>query len=69
MADEPTPVEPGYKTTEFWLATVASLVGIAYASGLISPEGADPLSKGLALLGTALTAMGYSIARGLAKKG
>lgn len=62
-------VKPGYKTTEFWLTSVASLLGLLFASGIIAPEGTDGLSKAFALIATALTAMGYSVSRGLAKKG
>jgi len=57
--------KPGYKSTEFWLATAATLCGILYASGLIAPEsGGD---KVLGLVAGVLASLGYSISRGVAK--
>jgi len=34
MAEE-TAVKPGWKSTEFWLSTVATLVGLVMASGIL----------------------------------
>lgn len=59
-------VKPGYKTTEFWLSTVAALAGILYASGAVHPGGAA--DHWLGLLVSALSALGYSVSRGMAKK-
>jgi hypothetical protein len=59
-------IKPGYKTTEFWLSSVAALVGILVASGAVADG--TPLAKVVALITTTLTAMGYSISRGIAKK-
>ena len=59
----------GYKTTEFWLTTVCSLVGILYASGAVSPEGSDGVSKVIALVASVLAAMGYTVARAKVKSG
>lgn len=61
--------KPGYKTTEFWLTTVCSLVGILYASGAVSPEGSDGVSKVIALVASVLAAMGYTVARAKVKSG
>ncbi len=61
------PVKKGYKTTEFWLTVVAAILPLLYASGLIG-EGTTIdkiISAGL----TVLAALGYSVARGIAKKG
>lgn len=70
MSDEtPQEVKPGYKTTEFWLATAATVIGLLYASGIIAPTGTDGLSKALAFIATSLTTLGYAVSRGLAKKG
>ena len=55
----------GYRSTEFWLATAASLAGILLASGVFG-EG----SYGHQLLGTAmavLSSMGYSASRAVVK--
>ena len=57
--------KPGIKTTEFWLSTFAMLLTAAYATGLIPTEG--PWAKLGAFAATALTAAGYSVARGKAK--
>jgi hypothetical protein len=65
----PTPTKPGYKTTEFWLSTAAIVIGLLYAAGVVAPEGTDALSKAIAFGATALAALGYSVSRGLAKKG
>lgn len=63
MNEEP---KKGIKTTEFWFSTVAAVVGLLYASGLIAPDsGGD---KMLGLVATVLAAMGYTVSRGLAKK-
>lgn len=61
-------VKPGYKTTEFWLTLVSTLLGLLFASGVIAPEGTDGLSKAFAFVATALTTMGYAVSRGLAKR-
>jgi len=57
----------GWKTTEFWMASVATLVGILYASGVISPEGASGIEKGIAFVAAALASLGYSASRGKVK--
>jgi|TARA_R110000824_G_scaffold213999_6_gene400261 hypothetical protein len=57
----------GWKTTEFWLASVATIVGILYASGAISPDGVSGLEKGIAFVAAALASFGYSHSRGAAK--
>lgn len=56
----------GYKTTEFWLASITALIGILFASGLIAPDsGAD---KTLGLITSVLSSLGYSVSRGLTKR-
>ncbi len=62
-----TVVKPGYKTSEFWLTLGATVVGFLIASGVIPETGVWP--KVVALVTAAFTAMGYTISRGLAKKG
>ncbi len=46
--------------------TVAAMVGLLYASGLIAPETGG--GKMLGLVATVLAAMGYTVSRGMAKK-
>lgn len=60
-------MKPGYKTTEFWLATIATICGVLYASGAITPEGTEPVEKAVAFIAAALASLGYSQARGAAK--
>ena len=56
----------GIKTTEFWFSAVAAMLGLLYASGVISPDsGGD---KVLGLIATVLASMGYTVSRGMAKK-
>lgn len=57
----------GIKTTEFWLSVIAMLVGALLASGLIG-EGSI-WGQVLGVVSSALAAMGYSVARGLYKRG
>ena len=63
MEDEP---KIGIKTSEFWFSAVAAIAGLLYASGLIAPEsGGDKI---LGLVATVLSAMGYSVSRGISKR-
>lgn len=72
MADEPvlqqpSPApKPGYRTTEFYLASLAMLVGILLASGLI--KDGSQADKIAGYIVAALGTFGYSVSRGLAKK-
>ena len=59
-------MKDGYKTTEFWLTAVASILGLLFASGVIS-EGSQ-VDKMLGMASTVLAGMGYSVSRGLAQK-
>ena len=60
-------MKSGYKTTEFWLATVATVCGILYASGVITPEGVSGVEKAVAFIAAALASFGYSHSRGAVK--
>ena len=60
-------MKPGWQTTEFWLSVAAALVGALIASGAIPEEGV--IGQILGVVAMALVALGYSISRGLAKKG
>jgi hypothetical protein len=59
-------MKAGYKTTEFWLTVTASILGLLFASGIIS-DGSQA-DKVLGMASTVLAGMGYSVSRGLAKK-
>jgi len=55
----------GYKTSEFWLALAAMMLTALFASGVISSgSGWD---KAFTFAAAALTSMGYSVSRGMAK--
>ena len=60
-----TPSKPGYKTTEFWLSTLAAIVGLIVASGVVPDGGFGAQIIGAVVSG--LAALGYSVSRGLAK--
>ena len=59
-------MKPGYKTTEFWLATVTAIVGILFASDVFPAEPSG--EKVLGLAASVLASLGYSVSRGMAKK-
>ena len=62
-----TQQKPGFKSTEFWLSTAATILGIALASGLI-PEGGQVgqiIGGVLALLAN----LGYTASRTKVKSG
>lgn len=61
------PVKKGYKTTEFWLSLAVTVISFAFASGII-PTG-SAIEQGLSFISAALAALGYTVSRGIAKKG
>lgn len=67
MTDTPAPttIKPGYKTTEAWLTLASQLLGWMYASGVIGDAGTA--AKVAALAAAGLSALGYSVSRGMAK--
>lgn len=60
-------MKPGWKTSEFWLTMIAGATSYLMATGAI--EVGSPLGKGLAAVAGILAVMGYSVSRGIAKKG
>jgi hypothetical protein len=63
----PAEVKPGYKTTEFWLSSIAVLLGLVMASGAVGSGGlaAQIIGGCLSLLGT----LGYTASRTNVKAG
>tara|TARA_Y100000052_G_scaffold26044_1_gene30376 strand:- start:826 stop:1020 length:195 start_codon:yes stop_codon:yes gene_type:complete len=59
--------KPGFKTTEFWLSLCAVALGAVIGSGAIPSDG--PWVQVVALLNTALVAMGYTGSRLTLKNG
>lgn len=58
-------VKPGYKTTEFYVALLAIIVGAVFASGLVT-EGST-LDKVLGTIVAILGQLGYTVSRTLTK--
>jgi hypothetical protein len=58
--------KPGYKTTEFWLSLAAVVVGLLFASGLVS-DGSG-FDKALSLAASVLATLGYQVSRSGVKK-
>lgn len=58
-------MRPGYKTTEFWLSALATLLGLFVASGALGDDHYFMKVAGMAL--SALAALGYSAARAKVK--
>lgn len=69
MTDETTTpaTTPGYKTTEFWLSTIALILGVVMASGAVN-EGtmASQIIGGAMAI---LAQLGYTAARAKIKAG
>jgi len=65
---EPTSATAGYKTSEFWMSLVATLLGFLMASGAL--DGADENSWIVRIVGgvvALLSGMGYTAARAKVK--
>lgn len=58
-------MKPGYKTTEFWLSSIAVLLSALFASGILGDGGMDLTIA--SLVATILGAMGYSVSRAVVK--
>ena len=62
-------IKAGWRTTEFWITVVVALGSLIWGAGLLDPEGAGTANKVFGLVVSGLSAVGYTISRGLAKKG
>jgi len=58
-------MKPGYKTSEWYLTVVTSLLSLLYASGLVIDG--STLAKVAAFLVAALATVGYQVSRTLVK--
>lgn len=58
-------VKPGFKTSEFWLSTAAFTLGAIMASGAFEEGGS--VVKIIGLIMSALSALGYGVARSVTK--
>lgn len=67
MADEvtevpaPAPAKPGWKTTEFWLTTIAAVLGAILGSGIVPEVGIWAQIAGVVT--TLLATLGYQVSR------
>jgi len=61
------PPKPGIQTTEFWLSSIATLLGVVMASGAIHDGGIVAQIIGGVL--SVLAALGYTAARAKVKTG
>lgn len=61
-----TAVKPGYKTTEFWLSTIALALGVIMSSGVIGDGTVAAQIVGGAM--SILATLGYTAARAQAKR-
>jgi hypothetical protein len=60
--------KPGYKTTEFWLSLLATLLGFLLASGVMDTVPADSwIAKLIGGLVAVLATLGYSASRAKVK--
>jgi hypothetical protein len=58
--------KPGYKTTEFWLSLLATLIGAFVAAGIVGPDHIAMRISGLAL--SILATLGYGAGRAALKR-
>ena len=62
-------VKAGWRTTEFWITVVVALGSLLWGANVLDPEGAGTANKVFGLVVSGLAAVGYTVSRGLAKKG
>lgn len=63
----PTPVKPGWLTSEHLLTVIATLLTAFYATGLIPTTGT--VAAVVAMAATMLGALGYTVSRTMLKAG
>ena len=62
-------IKPGWKTTEFWITAVVAGLSLLWGAGLVDPTGSAGADKIFGFVVSSLSALGYTVSRGLAKKG
>ena len=62
-------IKPGWKTTEFWVTVSVTVASLLWGADVLDPEGAGTANKGFGFVVAALSGLGYTVSRGLAKKG
>ena len=61
-------IKPGFKTSEFWVTVIVAAASLAWGAGIIDPAGSSGADKTFGFIVSALSALGYTVSRGLAKK-
>ena len=61
-------VKAGWCTTEFWVTVLVAGCSLLWGASVLDPEGAGTANKVFGLVVSGLTAVGYTISRGLAKR-
>tara|TARA_Y100000593_G_scaffold95087_1_gene199426 strand:+ start:37199 stop:37408 length:210 start_codon:yes stop_codon:yes gene_type:complete len=62
-------IKPGWKTTEFWLTLGTVLASLLWGADVLDPDAGGTVNKVFGFVVAALGAVGYTVSRGLAKKG
>lgn len=60
-------MKPGFKTTEFWVALLTSIIGLGALFGVVGPEQQGELVQASGGLVAAITTAAYAVSRGRAK--
>ena len=73
LTTEPHLLKPGYKTSEFWVTIGTQIISLAAAFGLLTNDQVSTWTnifiQVAGIVGAMVSAFGYSLARGNAKKG
>ena len=69
MAAKNNEVKPGWKTTEFWMTSIVALASLLWGADVLDPDAVGTANKIFGFVVAALGAVGYTVSRGLAKKG
>jgi len=67
MATKNDSPKAGIRTTEFWITVIVASASLAWGAGLINPDGSTGADKVFGFIVSALSALGYTVSRGLAK--
>jgi|TARA_Y100000310_G_scaffold313230_1_gene361347 hypothetical protein len=62
-------IKAGWRTTEFWITVTVALGSLLWGAGVLDPEGVGTANKVFGMVVSGLAAVGYTVSRGLAKKG
>ena len=68
MAAKNNEVKPGWKTTEFWITLCVTVCSLLWGADVLDPEGLGTANKVFGFAVAALSGLGYTVSRGLAKK-